>query len=81
MQNLGQNDESNAVEDVKTLDIEQASLTPSSPEMDKAQVLAAAIQQNFVELSNSEEDEVSEVIIVYRKSLSKTCADQMLDTE
>ena len=60
MQNVAQNEGSDSIEDVKTVEVGQASLTPSSPEMENAQMLAA-IQQNFVELSASEEDEVSEV--------------------
>ena len=62
MQNVGQNDGSDSLEDVKTMDVRQARLTPpsGSPVIEKAQVLAA-LQQNFMDLSASDEEEASEV--------------------
>ena len=60
MQNVEEIRSTDYVKDVKTVEVDEASLThSSSPEIEKAQVLAH-IQQNFMELSASEE-EVSEV--------------------
>ena len=64
MQHVGQNNELEVEKDVKTVEVGSASLTPSSPVMEKAKVLAA-IQPNFIaDLSGSEEEEVSEVCII-----------------
>ena len=56
MQNVEETQSSGEVKDVKTVEVDEASVTHSSPEIEKAQVL----QQTFMELSASEE-EVSEV--------------------
>ncbi len=59
MQNVEEKQSSEDVQDVKTVEVDEASLTHTSSEIEKAKVLAH-IQQNFMELSASEE-EVSEV--------------------
>ena len=60
MQNVEETRSSDHGKHVKTVEVDEASLTHSStPEIEKAHVLAH-IQQNFMELSASEE-EVSEV--------------------
>ena len=57
MQNVEETQSSGEFKDVKTVEVDEASLThSSSPEIEKAQIL----QQTFMELSASEE-EVSEV--------------------
>ena len=69
MQNVGQNDSPDAAKDVKSVEVGQASMTSSSNlsvmSMENGQVLTGiSEQQNFIELSASEEEEVSEVTIV-----------------
>lgn len=76
MQNVEETQSSDQVEDVKTVEVDEASQThSSSPEIEQAQVLAH-IQQNFMELSASEE-EVSEVRLkcqIHGKSLGARIA-------
>lgn len=63
MQDVDQNNGSESPKDVKTDEVGKSSLTPpsGSPVMEKDQVLAALHQQNFMDLSGSDEEEASEV--------------------
>ena len=60
MQNVKEAQNSGHVKDVKTVEVDEGSSAHSSSGIEKAQILTN-IQQNFMELSASEEDEVSEV--------------------
>ena len=62
MQNVGQDKKVERVQDVKTIEVGQAALSPSSPVMEKSPVLTAIKHQNFItDLSGSDDDDVSEV--------------------
>ncbi len=64
MQNDDGKEGCDTLNDVQTVEVDQSNSTqPSSPGVEKAKVLAQ-IQQNFMELSASEEEEVSEVNII-----------------
>ena len=62
MQNVSQNDACDTPNEVKTVEVGQTSVTPStSQSMEKGQVLSSFPPNFITDLSPSDEDEASEV--------------------
>lgn len=74
MQNVDGVEGSESLKDVKTVEVGQAILTPpssGSPVMEKNRVLTALHQQNFMDLSGSDEGEASEVCRQFLSDISR----------
>ena len=74
MQNVDGVGGSDSLKDVKTVEVGQAILTPpssGSPVMEKDRVLADLNQQNFMDLSGSDEGEASEVFKLLKLNIPK----------